>query len=141
MARNRSFSVNPMTDGNVLVGTDIRQKIFGVDFIKAKIEDYAVWLLFNGDNAQWRLDNPGMDDPKDNHCAAVNPDAPTVKEQLFVEVRMQTVDSATGQIAKENSDWRQVSIVNYPSLNTGPYWARLKHIHDTEVTRAGLDPV
>lgn len=140
MARNSSISAKPMTDGSVPVGTDIREKILDVNFVKDKIAQTATWVAFNADNSQWHIDHPEAKgiDPIETHCAATDPDNPTVKEQLFVEVRMQTVDALSGEEVQENSAWRQVSIVNYPSLNTGSYWTRKKHIYDTEVARAGL---
>lgn len=145
MAITNTQSARPMTDGKVPVGTDIRQKAFDASFVQSKIEQHERWEAegedFTADAAAWRLEHPNEGDPVQTHCVAVDPDNPTVKESLFVEVRIQVDHSATGNVIEQNSEWRQVSIINYPSINTGSYWERLKHIYDTEVTRMGLDPV
>lgn len=147
MAITNTQSARPMTDGQVPIGTDIREKIFGADFVKSKIAQHAKWEAegeaFTADADAWRIANPGEVDPVQTHCVAVDPENPTVKESMFVEVRIQVDHSQTGKpsrVIEQNSDWRQVSLANYPSLNTGTYWARKKHIYDTEVTRMGLDP-
>lgn len=135
MARNKVYSVRPLTKGNIADGTEVIHRFFSDDETNNLADR---WAAFDDDNAQWRLDNPGAADP--SHCVVVNPASITTNEKTFVRIVMFLDNDLDGRVEKEQTVWHQMNTTNYPGVNPS-HSVNLKLQFDAEVTRSGLDPV
>jgi len=127
-----------MAQGTVPVGT---AQYLQVRDPKGDIEAYAAWLVFDADNAAWRIANPGQPDlTAKPYAAAVDENAPTMSEMLFIQSRFIAIYS-DGTTRAEPAQWAQINATNFPTLDITAYKTAAKNMYDAQRAFENLVPV